>query len=253
MGAPSLVAVCLLAFSAAGILIRHDKPDAEYRRLGERYPAVGSFGRAGTGTLIGDRWVLTAAHVAAGMRRDATFEVAGRSLAIDRRVIHPDWKEMGASDIALVRLTDVITGIAPMAIYRREDEAGQSIVFVGAGGTGTGETGPQRPEDGIKRGATNVVDRADRDWLYFDFDAPATATGLEGISGPGDSGGPAILERDGTAYVVGVSVYGKPGAKGRGTYGAEEGYTRVSTHAGWIDAEMQRERRLTPLFRHAPR
>ena len=34
------------------------------------------------------------------------------------------------------------------------------------------------------------------------------------------------------------SVYGKPGARGRGTYGAEEGYTRVSTHARWIMGQM---------------
>ena len=228
------VGFVLTGASLDAILIRHDKPDAEYRQLGERYPAIGGFGRAGTGTLIADRWVLTAAHVAVGMRRDATFTIAGRSYPIDQRIAHPDWKEMGASDLALVRLTEPVAGVTPLGIYEGTDEAGTSIVFVGIGGTGTGETGPTRPEDGLKRGATNIVDRADRDWLYFDFDAPASATDLEGISGPGDSGGPAILDRDGVAYVVGVSVYGKPGAQGRGTYGAEEGYTRVSTHAAWI-------------------
>ena len=224
--------------SSVAIVIRHDRPDAEYRELGDRYAAVGGFGRAGTGALVGDRWVLTAAHVAAGMRRDATFTVAGRGYPIDQRTAHPDWKEMGAGDIALVRLTEPVTGVTPLGIYDETDEAGKSIVFVGFGGTGTGETGPQRPEDGLKRGATNIVDRVDRDWLYFDFDAPGSATDLEGISGPGDSGGPAILDRDGVAYVVGVSVYGKPGATGRGTYGAEEGYTRVSTHAAWIRKVM---------------
>jgi hypothetical protein len=145
---------------------------------------------------------------------------------------------MGASDIALVKLGEPVPAVEPLRIYRDTDEAGKTIVFVGFGGTGTGESGPQRPEDGLKRGATNLVDRADRDWLYFDFDAPASATELEGISGPGDSGGPAILDAGGASYVIGVSVYGKPGGRGRGTYGAEEGYTRVSTHAGWILEQM---------------
>jgi hypothetical protein len=228
-------AVACLQVPAGAILIRHDKVDADYRKLGERYPAVGSFGRAGTGALIGDRWVLSAAHVVAGMRQGATFDLADRRHTIEARIIHPEWKEMGAADIALVRLRDAVEGIAPLRIYEQADESGRSIVFVGFGGTGTGESGPQRPEDGLKRGATNVVDRADRDWLFFDFDAPGPdATDLEGISGPGDSGGPAILDKDGQSYVVGVSVFGKPGARGRGTYGAEEGYTRVSTHARWI-------------------
>ena len=235
--AAALVA-CLHA-PAGAILIRHDKADADYRRLGERYPAVGRFGDAGTGALVGDRWVLSAAHVIAGMRKDATFDLGDRRYRIEGRITHPDWKEMGASDIALVRLGESVEGIAPLRIYEKDDEAGMPIVFVGFGGTGTGETGPQRPEDGVKRGATNMVDRADRHWLFFDFDAPGPrATELEGISGPGDSGGPAILDKDGVSYAVGVSVYGKPGARGRGTYGAEEGYTRVSTHARWIREQM---------------
>ena len=234
IAAIAAVVACLHA-PAGAILIRHDKADADYRTLGERYPAVGSFGRAGTGALVGDRWVLSAAHVIAGMWKDATFGLGDRRYRIEERIAHPDWKEMGASDIALVRLGEAVDGIVPLRIYVKDDEAGMPIVFVGFGGTGTGETGPQRPEDGLKRGATNTVDRADRDWLFSDFDAPGPgATEFEGISGPGDSGGPAILDKDGVSYVVGVSVYGKPGARGRGTYGAEEGYTRVSTHARWI-------------------
>jgi hypothetical protein len=223
-----------LPSGSSAIVIRHDRPDARYRQLGERYPAVSSFGRAGAGTLIAPGWVLTAAHVAAGMRRDATIAFDGTPFEIERIVLHPEWKEMGPKDIALVKLRRPVKEVTPIAIYAGTDEAGAQVTFVGSGGQGTGLTGPQRPEDGFKRGATNVVDSADLDWLHFTFDAPPGGTDLEGISGPGDSGGPALIERDGTPWVAGVSVFGQPGARGRGTYGAKEGYTRVSAHADWI-------------------
>lgn len=67
---------------------------------------------------------------------------------------------------------------------------------------------------------------------------PPTATELEGISGPGDSGGPAFIEKDGKLFVAGVSVFGEPGRKGRGTYGAREAYTRVSQQAEWLSKTM---------------
>ena len=230
----AVLAAATLCFPVEAIVIRHDRPDARYQALGARYPAVSSFGRAGAATLVAPQWVLTAAHVAAGMRRTVTIDFGGTPYAIERVVVHPDWKEMGPKDIALVKLTVPVAGVQPIPPYTDRDEAGRAVVFVGNGGTGTGLTGPQRPEDGLKRGATNVVDSTDDDWLYFTFDAPPDGTDLEGISGPGDSGGPAIIERNGAAFVIGVSVFGEPGTKGRGTYGAKEGYTRVSAHAAWI-------------------
>ena len=234
----AIVTLTLVVAQPAAIIIRHDRPDERYRALGARFPAVASFGRAGAGTLIAPQWVLTAAHVAAGMRKDATITFAGVEHAIERTVVHPRWREMGPADIALVKLARPVKGVRPIAIYQGRDEAGKTIVFVGNGGTGTGLTGPQRPEDGLWRGATNVVDAADDDWLHFTFDEPPSGTDLEGISGPGDSGGPAILEAADGPTVVGVSVFGRPGTRGRGTYGAQEGYTRVSSHAEWINGVL---------------
>ncbi len=55
------------------IVIRDDRPDDRYRRLGERFPAVAKVGRAGDGTLIDPEWVLTAAHVTAASMRAARW------------------------------------------------------------------------------------------------------------------------------------------------------------------------------------
>jgi len=227
----------LLSLPAHGIVIRHDRDDAKYLELGARFPAVGLVGRDG-GTLIAPQWVLTAAHVAQNaQQRGRKVRFGDVDYAIDQVFIHPDWREQGPHDIALIKLAEPVKGVTPIAIYSGSNEAGNMATFVGQGGTGTGLTGPAR-EDGKKRGATNKIDSADQDWLYFTFDDPTTATDLEGISGPGDSGGPALIQMDGKYYVAGVSVWGRPGKDGRGTYGAKEGYTRVSTHNKWIEAAL---------------
>jgi len=140
---------------------------------------------------------------------------------------------MGPNDIGLIKLATPVKEIVPIPVYKDADEVGKQVIFVGRGGTGTGLTGPIH-EDRQKRGATNTVESVEREWLHFTFHEPAAATDLEGISGPGDSGGPAFIQKSGKTYVAGLSVWGQPGKNGRGTYGAQEGYTRVSSYSGWI-------------------
>ena len=60
-------------------------------------------------------------------------------------------------------------------------------------------------------------------------------TPLEGISGDGDSGGPALLTAEETLYVAGISSYQDENSYGLGTYGVKEYYVRVSQYAGWIE------------------
>ena len=74
--------------------------------------------------------------------------------------------------------------------------------------------------------------------LQFRFDRPGdpAITELEGISGPGDSGGAAFQEIDGKLYVVGVSSWQdtRPTGRKQGLYGVIEHYVRVSSHYDWI-------------------
>lgn len=233
----ALAAAAVAAIPLDAIIIRHDRDDARYRELGAGFTAVGAIGRAGEGTLVGDRWVLTAAHVATNFRRSLGVTFASTTYAVSEVIAHPDWRDGGPHDIALVRLADPVPGIQPLTPFAGRDEAGRTVTFVGRGGTGDGRTGPQR-EDRIVRAATNVVDEADDHWLLFTFDEPPGGTDLEGISGPGDSGGPALLQVDGAWRVAGISVWGRHGRKGRGTYGAREGYTRVSRYVEWIARTM---------------
>ena len=223
---------CLSVSADGGIIIRDDRPDSKYLELGAQFPAECSIGRAGEGTLIAPDWVITAAHVAKGSS-SPTVNFAGVEYKIAAKYIYPNWQDMQPNDIGLIRLAEPVKGITPNPAYEGTDETGKQVIFVGRGGTGTGLTGPTH-EDRQKRGATNTVESVDHDWLHFTFRDPTTATDLEGVSGPGDSGGPALIEKSGKYFVAGISVWGQPGKNGRGTYGAQEGYTRVSSYASWI-------------------
>jgi len=120
-----------------------------------------------------------------------------------------------------------------------------TLTFVGMGRHGTGLTGPTT-DDSTMRAATNRVHTVEGTQLVFRFDAPGDpeVTTLEGISGDGDSGGPAYLERDGTIYVVGVSSAqdSRPAGKKPGRYGVLELYPRVSSFAPWIEATLKASR-----------
>jgi len=254
MKVSSLVVVALvlvLATPAVAVVIRHDRDDARYLELGQHLDGICHLNLQkenappdGEGALIHPYWVLTAAHVGVEMKRGHVLTVVGRNAAedveVDEVFLHPKWND-GPHDIALVRLKRPVENIDPVPIYRRRDEAGKIITIGGAGDFGTGETGPTG-NDGKLRAATNRVDEVSENWLKFRFDEPDRATDLEGVSGPGDSGGPAFLIEGDSKFVVGVSSGQSTRDTGgrEGLYGVREYYTRVSTYRGWI-AKVLRE------------
>lgn len=104
---------------------------------------------------------------------------------------------------------------------------------MGNGIFGNGRDGLSE-DDGKIRGATNTVIEATEISVAFLFDTPETATDMEGISGPGDSGGPAFVEMKELLYVVGVSAYQRSNGFKEGHYGVTEYYTRVSSYLSWL-------------------
>ncbi|MEZ6241995.1 MAG: trypsin-like serine protease [Phycisphaerales bacterium] len=235
------------AANAGAIMRRHDRDDAKYRELGEKYDCTVVIA-GGTGTLVAPRWILTAAHVAQNVSAlDRVVHFGEETRTIEKVFTHPTWQgRMGSPeevyDLALLRLDAPVRSVEPVAIYEGEDEVGMTIVFVGRGMTGDGAAGIDEHDDGRLRAARNVVDSIAYDhWLVFDFDAPPDALDLEGISGPGDSGGPAIAEIDGRLYVVGVSSSNDAHGGKPCTYGSNEYYPRVSAAADWLDDTMREQ------------
>jgi len=245
-----LLATCWFAAQSSpthAIVIRHDRPDSLYLELGQSLPPLVRVGLA-HGTLIAADWVLTAAHVAEGVSPlSGVVDVEGREYPVSRIVLHPTWVgDLGPGlaepewiDMALIQLAEPVSGVGPVELYEGTDETGKTIWFAGRGRTGDGVSGPDS-SDGKLRGATNTVDRADDSWLYFTFEGPPAATKLEGISGPGDSGGPALIELDGGYGVVGVGSRNDYQELDLGlcTYGTIEVYARVSSQIDWLRSVM---------------
>ncbi len=240
--------LAIIAPIASAIVVRHDIPDAAYLARQSDYPSVFALYRTKAGhndciaTLIGSNFAITAAHcVNEKLRLSASapdgpgfaVTIAGRPAHIDAVLQHP------SVDIAQLRLAEPVIHIAPMPLYRGADEVGQVIVMPGWGGTGNGDTG-LGTEDGLFRVAENRVDRAEDGNLSWRFDAPGHphALTLEGISGPGDSGGPALIRTAHGWHIAGVSS-GQDTMDGpEGLYGVQEYFVRISSFAEWIDEHV---------------
>ncbi len=232
---------CILAVVsgpvALGVVARHDRSDSMLLELGEGFPAVGRVLPDGGCTLIAPTWAITAAHVAASVSpEESRVRFGEQEYVVKRVVMHPDAKLVENRppevDLALIELAEKVEGIEPISLYRLNDEQGQAVIIVGYGDVGDGLSVPRR-SDGKRRAVTNTIADAGPRRLFCRFDEPPGGSTLEGVSGPGDSGGPALITEVGKVSIAGVSSASMDGKPGR--YGVTDVFTRISTYADWID------------------
>jgi len=224
------------------MIIRDDIDDQKYIELGEKYSSSVVYIGGCAGTLIKDDWVLTAAHCVKG-REDAIFSIShlDQKYRVEQVVVHEKFglQDSPDFDLALIQLKEPVKNGSPIEFYPFNDEEGKAVVFVGRGGYGTGKEGII-DHDGKQRGATNTVFKVTEHLIGFEFDSPSSdsVTTLEGISGPGDSGGPAFIEKESEPCVAGVSSTQFGNGHAEATYGVHEIYARVSTSISWFESVM---------------
>ena len=209
------------------------------------------------GSLIGARWVLTAAHCVdsyspAQLRvvyGATSLKAAGTatSRAVDAVHVHQDYnRPTHENDIALLRLSEPITGVrasyanllpASPRMSMRFAFAGACAMVSGWGGLESGGT----TSDRLQAVNLPIVSQEDCRQAYpGDITAGMICAGLpEGgrDSCQGDSGGPLVVRgiSDRHWQLAGVVSWGV-GCAEPGRYGV---YARVSTYLDWITATVR--------------
>jgi hypothetical protein len=144
-------------------------------------------------------------------------------------IVHPSWDGTfaGGHDLALVRLTTALGGIAPAPLARGPRAAadvGQPLTIIGYGVTSGSDVANQTA--GTRRSASTVASSVSAAPPLVEYGS-ATATDCWG-----DDGGPVLATVSGVEQVVAVCSYGSMACNGA------SGGVDVGAERAFIDAHL---------------
>tara|TARA_R110000737_G_scaffold251518_1_gene260972 strand:- start:413 stop:1201 length:789 start_codon:yes stop_codon:yes gene_type:complete len=260
MKALFLLPLIFFAIGSNAVVKRHDIPPENY--VIEKAPEyLIDMPHEGHGVLISSQWIVTVAHTIFYNYVGKDILIGSKNYEIESVHIHPDYTQpnkdllkgdlaplmsffKSRSDIALIKLTSIVSGVAPINIYAGKSEKDKTITVYGKGATGNGLTGedPDTKSLRVMNQFQNIVESAEGNWLAFKFDEPENALVLEGMHGSGDSGGASVVFIKGVPFLVGLSSWqlghGDISSFKGGLYGTTAYQVRVSNYHDWILAVL---------------
>ncbi|KAH8360005.1 hypothetical protein KR093_010067, partial [Drosophila rubida] len=232
-----------------------DVPAGDYvpYQVSMQYSTHGGYTHFCGGSIIAPDRILTAAHCCQGLNAARMSVVAGirnldeqgsRSQVLSY-AIHPDYKELQTSDIAVLTIQPSLVfnnvSVAPISYDDKQ--------FVGGGvpvtltGWGLRLPVPFPFFDNVNY--PNTLQRMSYHTISNDL---CRASGMDSVTeteicarGPfrgacsGDSGGPLVMTDNGTVKQVGVVSYGMVVC---GLFVTPDVYTRVSTFSDWLQERV---------------
>lgn len=209
------------------------------------------------GSIIADRWILTAAHcvVLGGATTSNTVihagsndqtSSAGQSISVDAIYVHPSYNSSTSdNDIALLHLSSALVfnnDVMPIEYANNcntkpADYAAGNNAYLSGWGITCNTCGVSTYLQGL---TIPFVSNATAMALNVAYNASYTATVTSNMiafynsgtgAGPGDSGGPAVIDKNGNKINVGASSWGYWPKDQLPTI-----YTHVRNYASWIQS-----------------
>ncbi|MDP3894574.1 serine protease, partial [Nocardioides sp.] len=220
-----VLALAALGLAPAGAIVGGSKASPGQFPFMASLQSSGSEGTSGHfcgGSVVSQRWILTAAHclvdtapgeiqVAVG-RTNINDLSSGQTLRADRIVIHPAYAATGTHDAALVRVTEDIAAPAIALVPQDDDTLEAQGARLTVAGWGTEFfLSPTIPASLKFVNVRAVADErcVTNQLMGFNADTEICAEELLGDSCQGDSGGPLFgTLADGRRVQVGIVSYG---------------------------------------------